>query len=584
MLALQRYEQSTPPPVAIPFQSPRLCYFISRSNGNIVPLIPADELPYSVKLIGVPRVMKMEHTCGMSHVGTLPFTGQYFKLEPDSMQHPIERTETRHRNTSASNFKQRFATPNTVPRDEQVKPDTVILPKTGPTTSQQLPVSAATATWRKTNDAASARSQVIIDAIVASDSRSPTRTPQMSIRVSRTPTSPPGSPSEPGDKVYCTHWIRHGECDYIQQGCRYKHEMPDKITLASIGFRTVPRWWQEKVAVQLGQSAVPTVGPVMKPSEWLKQRRGSLDSQSSEESVCRSESGGEEELGAAAVPTKASVTQHSTRTSTPVSQRDKKATAMQSKHVTQRPNKTTSQAPVVAAAKSIAMFNPYLPEGDLIDLIDLTPTSPTTPTPRASATTTTSLTNTSKPTAATPPASPTPDSLSKRATNPPRKIFVPAGESPEYHLAEAHKHAQVQVAKPPSPIIKAAELQKPLVKRSDTSAKRGLAASIHAPQATKSPRSRSPKAVQPQCLPSLSTRKVVIVPAKASAAVSVPRESKPRKLAVWKAEAVVVKDKALKVRHHKQSAPSFCRPRRPTVCGPKTVVSSRSTTEVHEVK
>jgi hypothetical protein len=49
-------------------------------------------------------------------------------------------------------------------------------------------------------------------------------------------------------KVYCTYWIRHGECDYMQQGCRYRHEMPDLQTLRSIGFQCVPRWYREKMS------------------------------------------------------------------------------------------------------------------------------------------------------------------------------------------------------------------------------------------------------------------------------------------------------------------------------------------------
>lgn len=63
-------------------------------------------------------------------------------------------------------------------------------------------------------------------------------------------TQSPGPPSgyEPdhSKKKYCTHWIRTGECDFLQQGCRYKHQMPDRTTLARIGFRSVPRWWQER--------------------------------------------------------------------------------------------------------------------------------------------------------------------------------------------------------------------------------------------------------------------------------------------------------------------------------------------------
>ncbi len=52
--------------------------------------------------------------------------------------------------------------------------------------------------------------------------------------------------NEAGKKIYCNYWLRKGECDYTQQGCMYKHEMPlDKATLASLGLREVPRWYRD---------------------------------------------------------------------------------------------------------------------------------------------------------------------------------------------------------------------------------------------------------------------------------------------------------------------------------------------------
>lgn len=42
-------------------------------------------------------------------------------------------------------------------------------------------------------------------------------------------------------KEYCMYWIRRGECDYMQSGCRYKHEMPlDEETRQRIGLREIP--------------------------------------------------------------------------------------------------------------------------------------------------------------------------------------------------------------------------------------------------------------------------------------------------------------------------------------------------------
>ena len=47
-------------------------------------------------------------------------------------------------------------------------------------------------------------------------------------------------------KEYCSYWIRKGECDYTQIGCKYKHEMPvDEETLLSCGFRKVPLWFMD---------------------------------------------------------------------------------------------------------------------------------------------------------------------------------------------------------------------------------------------------------------------------------------------------------------------------------------------------
>ncbi|KAJ5086807.1 hypothetical protein NUU61_008114 [Penicillium alfredii] len=51
-------------------------------------------------------------------------------------------------------------------------------------------------------------------------------------------------------KEYCSYWIRHGECDYQQQGCLYKHEMPtDPAMLEKLGLRDIPRWYREKYNV-----------------------------------------------------------------------------------------------------------------------------------------------------------------------------------------------------------------------------------------------------------------------------------------------------------------------------------------------
>lgn len=60
---------------------PRPSYYISGTNGTLVPLVPADALPYSIRLEGLPRFLNPDQVFGLQHVSMLPYTGLTFKLE-----------------------------------------------------------------------------------------------------------------------------------------------------------------------------------------------------------------------------------------------------------------------------------------------------------------------------------------------------------------------------------------------------------------------------------------------------------------------------------------------------------------------
>lgn len=63
------------------------------------------------------------------------------------------------------------------------------------------------------------------------------------------PLPPSGCEPDETKKVYCSYWMHHGSCDYTQQGCKYKHEMPtDRQTLLKLGFRSTPKWFLEEQA------------------------------------------------------------------------------------------------------------------------------------------------------------------------------------------------------------------------------------------------------------------------------------------------------------------------------------------------
>ena len=63
-------------------------------------------------------------------------------------------------------------------------------------------------------------------------------------------------------KEYCTFWLRNGDCDFMQQGCLYKHELPrTPDEWVSIGFQHVPKWikqsspeWATRVSLTLKEN------------------------------------------------------------------------------------------------------------------------------------------------------------------------------------------------------------------------------------------------------------------------------------------------------------------------------------------
>lgn len=100
--------------------------------------------------------------------------------------------------------------------------------------------------------------------------------------VARPEVSPPHSQTTSlqgirGRKEYCMHWIKTGECNYMQQGCKYKHEIPaDQATRLRIGLRKTPEWVYESSDYQqyIERPTPQASGP---PSEnTARSRRGSL--------------------------------------------------------------------------------------------------------------------------------------------------------------------------------------------------------------------------------------------------------------------------------------------------------------------
>ena len=192
-------------------------WFIARDNGMCVPLIPADQLPYGIRLKGIPaQVFRNQiQDQDMIDKGILSSDGSRFVLEDDS----ITTRPTSVRTPPPSSI------PSPTSEEGEIKQD------------QTPPVTQQPDRSRKT----------------------------------------PQGPS--GQKIYCSKWIERGECSFTQQGCMYKHVIPDLATLNEIGFREVPKWWREgRRKPSLRKNTPSSTGPWKKPTRLpspANQQRGS---------------------------------------------------------------------------------------------------------------------------------------------------------------------------------------------------------------------------------------------------------------------------------------------------------------------
>ena len=253
------------PPGSSPGQQqqhqPRLMYFITRTNGSIVPLVPTDELPYTVCLDGAPRNMSPEQTFGMQFLGSLPYTGTFFRPKEDTpaTQRASSQPGTPFHHRQYSNGKQYMA-PDALARQATTNAghhshtlsnthSATTAHRTQETTLPQVNNAGHTPSSAPTDP------QAIIDAIVSSKSGAQTAARIGYVPKPATAISPPsGKIPDANKKTHCSYWIRTGECDYAQQGCMYKHEMPAEKALLELGFRTTPRWWLENnQAIKLGR-------------------------------------------------------------------------------------------------------------------------------------------------------------------------------------------------------------------------------------------------------------------------------------------------------------------------------------------
>lgn len=429
---------------------PRLKYFITRNDGLPVALIPADEL--SITLDSVPRTLSPDQTYGMHYVGAAGNAGPTFMLshaplgtQRSSTQPPGD--STHYRFHSADTTRQ-YQAPDSVARQAFANNATAASLLKRPVSASQAAIS-----WRRSeplaisNTSASEATQNAINAILRSEAGA--ETAERIGYHSRDTTPPPsGIVPDQEKKVYCTHWILHGWCGFVQQGCRYKHEMPEKSKLAEIGIKHVPTWWKEENATFKVGGKAATAGPVLKPEDWLNARKGSdansegsSSSEVTDTTTLTGKSDQAVDVGKkekTEIPIEKVVEKRVTTAPVPL----KKPKAEQ----IEEPVKKSNTPPVMQPSR------PSKPAGDArkmstgSDLIKFTPLVPTPSSPKATTTTTTAQLSKRI----------TPDAITSKArelsgTKPDQpktssktiKVFVPAGESLDTHIADAKKRDQV---------------------------------------------------------------------------------------------------------------------------------------------
>ena len=203
-------------------------WFVTRQNGSMVPLVALDELPSTVAIQNVPRHLSSHDIQGMTGLGTHNTRHKHYAVDGKPSTFPPEK------GLMAS----AFATP--APPFPQV-PEYTATPPTTPGPSSVSPESS------RSTSAPEPSTSPLLSPSPGPEGYNKDRIAQLKGEggTYRRLDSIPAAPRR--IKEYCSYWLRHGECDYAQQGCLYKHEMPlEPDVLEKLGLRDIPRWYREK--------------------------------------------------------------------------------------------------------------------------------------------------------------------------------------------------------------------------------------------------------------------------------------------------------------------------------------------------
>lgn len=210
----------------------RLC--LKRKDNHYVPLVAVDQLPSWIKLKGVPMSLIGQDVLDlrMTNCGDYPRTNDDYyevklngilaKLQPCNVFEGYEAGESSNLQNSPTTNGKVFMVPD----------------KNGEE-------------WKTDSHSMGKEKAHIKGGQVISFSPGPSIIPNLKQAkvpdlkmYPRVPVIKQGTSGTIGRKIYCSYWLRTGNCNFEQQGCKFRHEIPsDEGTRNMIGFRDCPDWW-----------------------------------------------------------------------------------------------------------------------------------------------------------------------------------------------------------------------------------------------------------------------------------------------------------------------------------------------------
>ncbi|OAG04181.1 uncharacterized protein CC84DRAFT_1219389 [Paraphaeosphaeria sporulosa] len=249
---------------------PSIRYYIHRTPGNaIVPLIPADQLPFRLK--DYPRHLShrelsaggwnfVGETSGIAWPLALCYSSRDAALDSRGKEISELSGDVHGGDAGVAKIEAVTHVPGTGETTGRIAADgdAVLL---GEDEGEVKQIAFRSSEAMSIPDKVAARASC-----AASVGRTTTRSPslteslaaiyaQEARRVGYTKCSPLAAE----EKEHCRHWIKTGACKWTtaKEGCRYKHTMPSVEKLAEIGITGVPRWFGERDPNPKAQGVVP---------------------------------------------------------------------------------------------------------------------------------------------------------------------------------------------------------------------------------------------------------------------------------------------------------------------------------------